>query len=313
MLNVYYTDTANQLSEMDDIQKGCWINLIAPTNEEINWVVEKIGIDPDFLRDALDEEERSRVEKEGNTVSVIVDLPILESDENGIQYDTFPLAMISTDTHFITVCLRENPILELFAKHKVKNFYTYKKTRFVFQLLQMIATYYLRYLRQINRKTEQIENELRESLKNDDLFELLRLEKSLVYFATSLKSNDAVLEKLLKVSYLKMYEEDKDLLEDVIIENKQAIEMSLIYRNILKSLMDAFSSVISNNLNVEMRFLTSITIILALPTMVASFYGMNIPLPFQKYPHAFFVSLCLAFTLSGLVSFIFWKKRFFRK
>ncbi|EIT86354.1 Mg2 transporter protein CorA family protein [Fictibacillus macauensis ZFHKF-1] len=313
MLKVYYTESSNQLVEKDEIQKGCWINLIAPTNEEIEHVVEKIGIDPDFIRDALDEEERSRAEKDGSTVSVIVDLPVIASDENGIQYDTLPLAMITTDSYFITVCLRDNPILELFAKHKVKNFYTYKKTRFVFQLLQMIATYYLRYLRQINRKTEQIETELRLSLKNNDLFELLSLEKSLVYFATSLKSNDAVLEKLLKVSYLKMYEEDKDLLEDVIIENKQAIEMSLIYSNILKSLMDAFSSVISNNLNIEMRFLTAITIILALPTMVASFYGMNIPLPFQESSHAFLIVICIVFSVAAFAAFIFWKKRFFRK
>ncbi|MFC0187080.1 magnesium transporter CorA family protein [Fictibacillus aquaticus] len=304
----------HSLTELDTIEQGCWINLIAPTAEEIEHVVHATGIDPDFLRDALDEEERSRIEKEDDTVSVIVDIPLIEQDENGQNaYDTFPLAMIACENYFITVCLKENPIIEMFVKRKVRNFYTYKKTRFIFQLLQLISQYYLRYLRQINRKTDTIERELRQTLKNQDLFELLSLDKSLVYFTTSLKSNDAVLEKLLRMNFLKMYEEDRELLEDVIIENKQAIEMSQIYSSILKGLTNAFSSVISNNLNLEMRFLTSFTIILALPTMVASFYGMNIPIPYQHNPHAFGIMLSLAFMLSGAAAFFFWRKRYFKK
>jgi magnesium transporter len=185
------------------------------------------------------------------------------------------------------------------------------KTRFVLQLLSLISTYYLSYLKKINRKTNQIEKELRQSLQNQELFSLLNLEKSLVYFTTSLKTNNIVTEKLLKSQYLKMYEDDQHLLEDVIIENKQAIEMAEIYSSILSGLMDAFASVISNNLNHVMKILTSITIVLSFPTMIASIYGMNVPLPYQNHPHSFTVLMILSLALSSITAIIFWKKRFF--
>ncbi|MBD3107762.1 magnesium transporter CorA family protein [Bacillus sp. AGMB 02131] len=212
---------------------------------------------------------------------------------------------------FITVSLKETSILEDFKNNKVKGFFTYKKTRFALQILFVISTYYLRYLKQINRKTNEVERELHQSMKNQELYAFLALEKSLVYFMTSLKANKVVLNKMLRLNLLKMYEEDKDLLEDVIIENQQAIEMAETYSSILSGMMDAFASVISNNLNIVMKFLTSFTIILSLPTMVASIYGMNVGLPFQDKPYAFLLIISIAVLLSTITTIIFWKKKFF--
>lgn len=312
MLNIYISNIHGELKEIEDIQNGCWINLVAPTENEIKFVSNKLQIPIDFIRDALDDEERSRIEKEDNHVLIIVDIPIISTDDVGATiYDTIPIGMIITESCFITVCLQENPIFEQFARNKVKGFYTYMKTRFAFQLLYLISTYYLRYLKQINRKTSEIEKELHQSMKNKELFSLLSLEKSLVYFTTSLKANNIVMERLLRLNYLKMYEEDQDLLQDVIIENKQAIEMTEVYSSILSGMMDAFASVISNNVNIVMKFLTAITIVISIPTLIASIYGMNVHLPLQDHPYAFFVPISISLFLSSLIAVIFWKKRYF--
>jgi magnesium transporter len=201
--------------------------------------------------------------------------------------------------------------MEDFRKNRVKEFFTFKKTRFALQILFVISSYYLRYLKQINKKTNEIEREVHQSLKNKELYAFLALEKSLVYFTTSLKSNKVVLDKILRFNYLKMYEEDKDLLEDVIIEKTQAIEMAETYRSILSGMMNAFASIISNNLNIVMKFLTSITIILSFPTMVASFYGMNVDIPFQHVHHSYIAPLVVSGLLTTLTAFIFWKKKYF--
>jgi magnesium transporter len=312
MLDIYLTSADGHFEKIDKVQKGCWINLIHPTQEEVDRVVEITGIPSDFVKDPLDDDERSRIEKEDQDVLTIVDIPIKTNDENDTAlYDTIPLGIIVTDQHFITVCLEDNPIIQQFAHNKVKGFFTYKKTRFTLQLLYVMATYYLRYLRQIDRKTNHIERELHESMKNKELFSLLSLEKTLVYFMTSLKSNNIVMEKMLKLNYFKMYEDDQDLLDDVIIEIKQALEMAEVYSNILNGLMGTFSSVISNNVNIVMKFLTAVTIVISLPTMVASFYGMNVNIPFQHSPHAFLIPFILSVVISIVTAVIFWKKKYF--
>ncbi|MFC3883136.1 magnesium transporter CorA family protein [Bacillus songklensis] len=312
MLEMYLSDESGKLQEVTEISRGCWINMINPAVEEINYVANHLNLPIDFIKDALDDEERSRIEKEDNDILIIVDYPYITHDEAGFPiYETIPIGMIIANNCFITVSLKETPILADFKHKKMKGFYTFKRTRFALQILYAIATYYLRYLKQINKKTDEIEKELHQSMKNKGIYALLALEKSLVYFSTSLKSNKAVLEKILRLNYLKMYEEDRDLLEDVIIENTQAIEMADTYSTILNGMMDVFASVISNNLNIVMKFLASITVILAFPTMVASFYGMNVDLPFQDSPHAFFLILLLAFILSSITAIVFWRKKFF--
>jgi len=306
------TNEKNQVMKMDEITRGCWINMVHPTDEEIYSVAKKLNIPIDYFKDALDDEERSRIEKEDNSLFIIVDFPYITHDEVGFPiYETIPIGLILMEEAFITVSLNETPILEDFKNNKVRGFFTYKKTRFALQILFAISSYYLRYLKQINRKTNEVEREIHQSMKNKELYTFLALEKSLVYFTTSLKANKIVLEKMLRLNLIKMYDEDKELLEDVIIENQQAIEMAETYSSILSGMMDAFASVISNNLNIVMKFLTSFTIILALPTMVASFYGMNVGLPFQDKPYAFILIMLIAVFLSSLTTYIFWKKKFF--
>jgi len=313
MLNIYLTSVDGQFQEIDQISKGCWINLIAPTQEEITRVVDYTQIPQDFIKDSLDNDERSRIEKEESNVLTIVDIPIyIKDDSDSALYDTIPLGIIVTDDYFITVCLEENPIIKEFTHNRVKEFFTYKKTRFTLQLLYVMAAHYLKYLRQINRETNKIERELHESMKNKELFSLLSLEKTLVYFMTSLKSDNIVMEKIMRMNYFKMYEDDKDLLEDAMIEVKQALEMAEVYSNILNGLMDAFASVISNNVNIVVKFLAAITIVLSLPTMVASFFGMNfVKLPLEQNPWGFVIAILISAMLSVITALIFWKKKFF--
>lgn len=187
-------------------------------------------------------------------------------------------------------------------KKKNKNFQTYKKTRFIFQILYLNSSYYLNYLKQINKETEIAEYILKNSMQNKELLKLLSLEKSLVYFTTSLKSNEIVMEKTLRGKIVKLYEEDEEILEDAITENRQAIEMAQIYSNILNGTMDAYASIISNNLNGVMKFLTSITIILAVPTMISSFWGMNVKLPFENSPMGFLIMVLIAIIMTIAVT-----------
>ncbi|MCI8963312.1 MAG: magnesium transporter CorA family protein [Eubacterium sp.] len=308
MLQIFQT-VEDELQENDQISEGCWAALTKPTNEELQQVVQETGIDIDDLRAPLDDEERSRIELEDDYVVVLVDIPSLDEKD---RYVTIPLGIYMTKQLIVTVCLEETPVLKAFMNNRVKEFFTFKRTRFVFQILYRNATSYLRYLRIIDRKSEQIEEKLHISQKNKELIELLELEKSLVYFTTSLRSNETVLEKLLRTEKVKKYPEDEELLEDVIVENKQAIEMANIYSGILSGMMDAFASVISNNLNVVMKFLSTVTIVMSIPTMIASFYGMNFDnIPLGHSPYGFFIITACTLVITSLVVLFFKKKNLF--
>lgn len=312
MLKIYKTDTeTNNFSEIKEFEKGSWINLVSPTDEEIKVVCNNLKIQDDFIRAALDNEEKARIdiEEDDNTILFIVDVPIIEKekDDNDI-YTTMPLGMIVVrDDFFITVSLDKNKVIQSFEKTKIKNFQTYKKSRFIFQILYMNASFFLRYLKQINKETEIAEYILKKSMKNKELLKMLSLEKGLVYFTTSLKSNELVMEKTMRGKIIKLYEDDEEILEDAIIENKQAIEMAKIYSDILNGTMDAYASIISNNLNGVMKFLTSITIVLAVPTMISSFWGMNVGLPLQNSPYGFAVMIVISIVLTLLVTW--WLKK----
>ncbi len=308
MLQIFQT-VEDELQENDQISEGCWVALTKPTNEELQQVVQETGIDIDDLRAPLDDEERSRIELEDDYVVVLVDIPSLDEKD---RYVTIPLGIYMTKQLIVTVCLEETPVLKAFMNNRVKEFFTFKRTRFVFQILYRNATSYLRYLRIIDRKSEQIEEKLHISQKNKELIELLELEKSLVYFTTSLRSNETVLEKLLRTEKVKKYPEDEELLEDVIVENKQAIEMANIYSGILSGMMDAFASVISNNLNVVMKFLSTVTIVMSIPTMIASFYGMNFDnIPLGHSPFGFYIITACTLVITSLVVLFFKKKNLF--
>jgi len=265
------------------------------------------GIAMDFLRYPLDDEERPRVELEENQMLIIIDVPVIKAGK--VIYDTIPLGIIITNTNIVTVCLQDLEMVNDFVLGRVKGMATFKKTRFVFQLMQKTTVLYLRYLREINRKSDEIESGLHKSMRNKELIKLLDLEKSLVYFSTSLRSNGKVMERLLRT--MKLYEEDEDLLEDVIIENKQAIEMADIYSNILTSTMGAFASIISNNLNMVMKFLAAVTIVVSMPTMVSSFFGMNVALPFQDHAHGFLIILLISLGLCAVSGYFLHRKNMF--
>jgi magnesium transporter len=312
MIEIFKTNEGRQLETVNELSKGSWVNMVSPTDEEILNISSRLNLPINFLKDPLDDEERPRIEKEDGNVLLIVDYPYIERDETGTAiYETIPIGMIFTEECFITISLKETPVLANFKDNRKKDFYTNKKTRFALQLLFEISSYYLRYLKQINKISNEAERELHQSMKNKELYTFLTLEKSLVYFTTSLKSNKVVLDKILRFNYLRMYDEDKELLEDVIIENTQAIEMSETHSSILSGMMDAFASIISNNVNIAMKFLTSVTIILTLPTMVASFYGMNVNVPFQHSQFAFVITLLISIFLAGATAFVFWKKKYF--
>lgn len=306
MVKIYNTNIeTNEFKEIKEYAKGSWINMVNPNEKEIQEVCENLKINDQFIRDALDFEEKARIDQEDddNTILFVVDVPIIEKVEGVDTYTTMPVGMIVVrDDYFITVSLRKNRIIEDFEKRKIKNFQTYKKTRFIFQILYLNASYYLTYLKQINKETEFAEYILKNSLRNKELLKMLSLEKSLVYFATSLKSNEIVMEKTLRGRIIKLYDEDEDILEDAITENKQAIEMAQIYNNILNGTMDAYASIISNNLNGVMKTLTSITIILAVPTMISSFWGMNVNLPLQNNPYGFIIMVLLAVLITVIVT-----------
>lgn len=297
---------------LDAMESGAWINLVQPTERELDAVLSEFPeLDPISLKAALDEEERARIEIDNGTTLILVDVPIVEPVNNNVYYSTIPLGILLVEDTIITICTKEVPIIEDFVRGRVRGFFTFKKTRFILQLLYKNATYFLQYLKQIDRRSNHIERELHKSMKNKELIQLLELEKSLVFFSTSLKSNEIVLERMMRLDSIKKYPEDEELLEDVIIENKQAIEMANIYSNILSGIMGAFASVISNNLNMVMKFLTSVTIVMAVPTMVASFFGMNVPVPLEGQPFAFLIVILISLFLALLSAGLLFRKKMF--
>ncbi|MCR5560077.1 MAG: magnesium transporter CorA family protein [Schwartzia sp.] len=317
MLRILKSHESGRLEELslETLEKGAWINIIDPTPYELKVVGELTEVEPDFLRSALDDEERSHTDVEDNSIMVLTNVPVMRSYDS---YDTLPLALILTKEYIITVCLEETPVLSEFNERTAKLFRTFKKTRFLFQILYKSATFYLRYLRQISKLSDEIEHMLRDSMRNKDIMRLLELQKGLTYFNAALRSDGAVLDKLLRLrtnpatqAVLKMYEEDEDLLEDVIIENKQAREMVEMYSKILARMADTFSSIISNNQNLVMKFLAAMTIILAIPTVISSFFGMNVPVPLASSADAFLVIAGLSVSIAGFMAFVLWRHNMF--
>ncbi len=313
MTKIFITENG-RVKQIEQSQPGCWIAMTNPTEEETAAISLKHGVDQDSLRAALDEEERSRIEFEDDYTMILVNIPTIEENDKGQLYYTIPMSVIIAKDAIITVCLEDTPILDTFMSGSIRNFYTHMKTRFVLQLLYRNSLLFLQYLRSIDKMSEVVERKLQGSTQNHELIELLKLEKSLVYFTTALRSNEAVLEKLLKSESVKKYPEDEDLLEDVIVENKQAIEMANIYSGILSGMMDAFASVISNNLNIVMKFLTVVTVVLSIPTLVFAAYGMNLSsvgMPFSNSPYGFLIVILISIFISLVTSIILFKKKVF--
>jgi magnesium transporter len=308
VLRIFKT-VEERLFELEAFEENAWIHLQDPEDEEIMLVAEELGVEPDFLKAATDEEERARIDWENGQTLILVDVPVLDDESSALNYTTLPLGIVHTDKYIVTVCMADTTIIEDFMEERVRGFYTFKKTRFILQLLFKISAKYLVYLRQIDKVSTNVQDELQKSMKNRELLQMMQLEKSLVFFSTSLVANEAVMEKLMRTEAVKKYSEDAELLDDVIVENKQAIEMCTIYRDILSGTMDAFASIISNNLNVVMKFLAAATIILSVPTLIASIWGMNVRLPFMESPIGFWAVLGIACAAAGITIWLLWKKK----
>lgn len=311
----FYLSDGPKVTTVSEPCEGCWISMIKPTKEEVDSIAERYLIDADDLRSALDTDERSRIQSEDNYTMVLVNIPTVEDEDENELYDTIPLSIFVCKKTIITVCLEETPILEAFAKGTMRDFQTGMKSRFVMQILYKTASLYLLYLRSIEKKSEIVEDNLHEATQNSELLELLKLQKSLVYFTTSLRSNEVVMEKLFKNERFKKYPEDEELLEDVIIENKQAIEMANIYTGIISGMTDSFASIISNNMNVVMKTLAIVTIVLSVPTMIYSAYGMNVAvkgMPFADSEWGFLIIIVTSLVLSILVAILFVKNKMFK-
>lgn len=311
MISIYKT-VDEVLCSIKELSDGAWINLTNPSENELEKIINELKVERDFLYAALDEEESARVEFHNNQVLILVDTPSIEKTEEHIVYETLPLGIVLTEKNIITVCLDNSIVLHQFVKDKVRMFSTEKKYRFLYQILYKNAQRYLLYLRQIDNMSNFVEKKLHKSMKNKELIQLLDLEKSLVYITTALKANEVVLEKVLRREIIKKFSDDRELLDDVIIENKQAIEMAAIYSGILSGMMDAFASIISNNLNIVMKVLASITIIMAIPNIFASFYGMNvINIPFASSQYGFYIVIGMSVVTSIFAGLIFMKKNLF--
>ncbi|NIQ06617.1 MAG: magnesium transporter CorA family protein [Candidatus Korarchaeota archaeon] len=286
---------------IEEVEKDCWINTVDPTDPERRRLIEEVGVKKHFITNSLDPGERPHIDKENEQLLVILDVP-LKTNESRQEYTTRPLGIVLLDNTVVTICKHAFSALEPFKRGEVKDFSPSKKGKFLLLIALRIAQQYLSYLKDLTKWREEIERELRKSMKNEELYALLDLEESLVYFTTSLKANEGVLEKLTKLEGFSTIAEERELMEDARIEMNQALSMANIYSNILSGMMDAFASVISNNLNIVMKFLASIAIVIAIPTIVASFFGMNVALPFQSHPHAFLIILLLSVFLAGSVA-----------
>ena len=314
MLRIYKTEDGGKLVKLKRFSRvtHAWFSLTNPTSAEITKVSSLLAVDSDILRNSLDADERSRVELDEGVFSTIVNLPLLDEDGN---FDTLPCGLVFSGENFLTICSRDNRILSSFNKNTAKSFDTRERTKFMLSILYKITQFYLRYLAIINRKTEHIEDALKQTTHNEELFQLMEIQKSLVYFTTASRDNQLVLEKILRMTkspasskYLAFTEDDTDLLEDVIVENKQAIEMVDMHRSILEGMMDGFASIINNNLNQIMKFLAAITIVLSIPTMLGTFWGMNVGVPFLNQTVGFGVVIALSL-LATLVVILYFRKK----
>jgi len=280
------TQDDKKLSQSSEIVKDCWVDARNVTREDLAKLEKDFGIQAELIADIMDQDEQARIEKEDEYTAIIVRLPVFDQNSE-VTYSAVPVGIILFGDKIVTICQRSSDVLDDLTGHRIRDFSVKNKSAFVLNLMGRAALSYLRALKELNKKTAIIERELQESVKNNELVQLLSVQKSLVYFTTSLKTNELLLEKLQKSPFIHFKEDEQELLEDVLTDNKQAIEMANIYSSILTGTMDAFASVISNNLNRVMRRLTIVSIVLMIPTLISSFFGMNVDLPFQNLPLAF--------------------------
>lgn len=309
---IRYFKTDNQrIHEENKVTDGVWVQMIQPTLEECEKIADLVNVDIEDLQAALDEEESSRIELQDGYTLILVDIPTTEIRHEKQTYTTIPLGIILSQDVIVTVCTDDTPVLQNFIDNRVREFSTKKRLRFVYQILYNTASNYQMNLRVIDKKRTEIEERIGRSTEDVDLIDLHELESTLVYFATSLRANGVVLDRLTRYKRLEQYPEDKELLGDVIVENRQAIEMTSIYRDIINGTRELMSSVIDNRLNNVMKYLTSITIVMAIPTVISGIYGMNVDekwMPFADTPHGFLI-ICVLTLLICIITLLFLRKK----
>jgi magnesium transporter len=308
MLTIYKT-TEQGLEQLDSMANGTWVKVVDPTPEEIQQLV-NWGIEADYINYSLDLDEMPRIERDEGYTFILLRIPHSQLD-NDIPYITIPLGILIKGNTIVTICRYDKEIFKILANGKYRLLKTGKRYRFALYIFLETATRYLMHLREINRMTEAIEDQLQKSTRNREVLELLKYQKSLTYFATALRSNEVMMERVQRTQIFNYYEDDQDLLEDVLTENQQAIQMTNINTEILSSMMDAFASIISNNLNGVMKALAAITIIINVPAVVAAFYGMNVTLPGEGHQYAFLIVIGISLSLTALATFIFYKRDWF--
>ncbi len=311
MISRYITDDG-KFREIEDYENGMWINLTAPTQEESIEISKHYDIDLPDIRAALDEEESSRVDINDNYVLVIFDIPTVEIRHNQEAYTTIPLGIIWTDDSIITICSVETPVIKHFIMNKLKDFTTKKKVRFTYQILYRTSMLYQSYLRVIDRKRLEMEEKMGGVMEDSDIIILHELESNLVYFDTSLRANRMIVDRLTRYSGIKKFPEDQELLDDVIVENLQAIEMTQIYRDIIKGTRELMSTVIDNRLNNMMKYLAAITIVMSIPTIISGFYGMNVAgrwMPLSSTPYGFYIICGITALICFIVMWVLRKKK----
>ncbi len=275
MITFFKTENG-KLEKTAELLQGGWVSVVRPTAEEMKYLLEELKVDADFLKSSLDIEESPRIEVEDGQTLIITDLPLEEHREDTVFYTTVPIGIVLDKEHIITIAAEENIVIEDFEKGKIRGVNTGARIRFALSVIMNSTWYYHAYLRNIDKISTGIQKGVHHSMKNKELIQMMELTKSLVYFTTSLKANEIILEKMMRGRAVKLMDEDEDLLDDVLIEIRQAGDMAIIYRDILSGMMDAFGSIISNNLNVVMKFLAAMTIVMTIPTVVSGFYGMNV-------------------------------------
>ena len=308
MLTIYKT-TEQGLAQLDSMANGSWLKVVYPTSEEIQQLV-AWGVDVDYINYSLDLDEMPRIERDDDNTFILIRIPHRQPD-NDIPYITIPLGILIKGNMVVTICRHEKDMFKVLANGKYRLLKTGKRYRFALYIFLETATRYLTHLREINRITESLEDQLQKSTRNREVLELLKYQKSLTYFATALRSNEVMMERVQRTQIFNYYDDDQELLEDVLTENQQAIQMTSINTEILSSMMDAFASIISNNLNGVMKALAAITIIINVPAVVAAFFGMNVMLPGENHPLAFLIVFGLALFLTAIAIFIFYKRDWF--
>jgi magnesium transporter len=308
MLTIYKT-TEQGLEQLDSVANGSWIKVVDPTAEEIQKLADW-GVDADYINYSLDLDEMPRIERDEEYTFILIRIPHRQPD-NDVPYTTIPLGILIKGNMVVTICRYEKDMFKVLANGKYRLLKTGKRYRFALYIFLETATRYLTHLREINRITESLEDQLQKSTRNSEVLGLLKYQKSLTYFATALRSNEVMMERVQRMQIFNYYEDDQDLLEDVLTENQQAIQMTSIATEILSGMMDAFASIISNNLNGVMKGLAAITIIINVPAVVAAFFGMNVKLPGESHPLAFIGVFAISFAMTAIATFIFYKRDWF--